>query len=169
MNEELFCKDPQNRLYGQLEAVVWSYLARTDDCQAQRWHRDYEGDKEQDTFSVIMPVFPAYQNKIGDETYYTVSVIRGSHKLDFEDVPTRNRTRYKKKVLDNIIHLKLRVGQALVINSKLVHRGGPASKLERMYCTKNYPGDPNKIGPIKDLAIHGYLKPRSDKWLYMLR
>ena len=61
-----------------------------------------------------------------------------------------------KKCSEELIHLELDVGQVLIGNGKIIHRGGPSS--ECMNMPMSYNGDKeNTIGGFKNLSIHCYL------------
>ena len=120
-----------------------SFLARTENCPVQQWHRDRKTG-----FFLILPLFPP--------TKYTVSVIKGSHKVEDCDAPVS-----LKKCRGEVMHLEVDVGQVLIGNAKIIHRGGPSSKFRDMPMSYNHKG--HTIGAFKNLSIHGYLSGNQEQ------
>ena len=135
-----------------LEPIKWSFLARTKNCPAQQWHVD---DDYKDHYFMVMPLYPC-----GKNCNYSLSVVKGSHNILYDTHPTSERTcEDMRKYLDeNILHLKLKVGQVLIAHANLWHRGGPNSKKGDLLGTCNFTNEPNKIPAIKNLSIHGYFR-----------
>ena len=126
------------------KAIHMSLLARTENCPVQQWHRDRKTG-----FFCILPLYPP--------TKYTVSVIKGSHKVEDCHAPVS-----LKKCSGEVMHLELDVGQVLIGNAKIIHRGGPSSKIKRnMPMTYNKKG--HSIGAFKNLSIHGYLSGNQEQ------
>ena len=132
-----------------LEPSCWTYEARTEGCKAQDWHQAKKG------YLIVMPLFPAnYDND--DKCTYSMSVIRGSHKCrEVENASTEDEAH-----INNMLHLDMKVGQTLILDSKLIHRGGPSSRWNDMFCSTG--STDSKIGAFKNLAIHGYLRCAGD-------
>ena len=133
-------KDPD--IYKDMKPIHWSVLGRSENCPPQQWHRD----KEEGCFC-IFPMYP--------ETGYTVSLIKETHSDytydTYEEVSM-------KECLDNIVHVELDVGQVLIGDSRIIHRGGPSSDLEMpMPMCSNCNDEGEKIDPLKNMSIHGYL------------
>ena len=107
-----------------------------------------------DGYFMVMPLYPC-----GKNSYYSLSVVKGSHHISYETDPnSKETTEDLSPYLDDILHLKLKVGQVLVAHANLWHRGGPNSKKGDLLGTCNFPNEPNKIPAIKNLSIHGYLR-----------
>lgn len=127
--------------YKDMNPIHWSVLGRSENCPPQQWHRD----KEEGCFC-IFPMYP--------ETGYTVSLIKGTH----EDCDNVHDEVSMKECIDKIIHLELDVGQVLIADSRIIHRGGPSSDLKLpMPMCSNTNGDETKIDPLKNMSLHGYL------------
>ena len=92
--------------------IHWSFLGRNENCPAQQWHRDRKNG-----FFCIFSLYPP--------TKYTVSVIKGSHEVEDCDAPVS-----LKKCSQELIHLELEVGQVLIGDARIIHRGGPSSGSE---------------------------------------
>ena len=122
--------------------IHWSFLGRNEGCPAQQWHRDRTKG-----FFCIFPLYPPKK--------YTVSVIKGSHKVEGNYRACRAPVSLKK-CCDELIHLELDVGQVLIGNGKIIHRGGPSSECMNMPMSYNGVKE-NTIGGFKNLSIHCYL------------
>ena len=148
-----------------LKPSFWAYEARTKECKAQDWHQAKKG------YSIVMPLFPAYYEP-NESCAYSMSVIRGSHNNSIYDYgKSRKNTSQRAHIedqahIENMLHLDMKVGQTLILDSKLIHRGGPSSKWDDMYFTTGNT-DTSKIGAFKNLAIHGYLNSDEDDELDM--
>ena len=128
-------------IYRDMKPIHWSVLGRSENCPPQQWHRD----KDYGCFC-IFPMYP--------ETGYTVSLIRGTHseyKYDNDDEVSM------KDCIDKIVHLELDVGQVLIGDSRIIHRGGPSSNEELPMPMCSNKNDGTKIEPLKNMSIHGYL------------
>ena len=62
-----------------------------------------------------------------------------------------------KECIDKIVHLELDVGQVLIGDSRIIHRGGPSSNEELPMPMCSNKNDGTKIEPLKNMSIHGYL------------
>ena len=137
-----------------LEPIKWSFLARTKICPVQQWHVD---DECKDHYFMVMPLCPC-----GKNCYYSLSVVKGSHNLQYDThmaIESESACEDMRKYLDeDILHLKLKVGQVLIAHANLWHRGGPNSKKGDLLGTCNFTNQPNKIPAIKNLSIHGYFR-----------
>ena len=164
INRDLKNKD--NTFTKNLKPFVWSYEARTEGCKAQHWHEDCD-----EGYSIVMPMFPAYWED-NDTCSYSMSVIKGSHNnsiYNYGDA-TKNsaqrRSIENEAHIDNMLHLEIKVGEALILDSKLIHRAGPSSRCIDMYGTENST-DMSKISAFKNLALCGHLRCTEDDQLDM--
>ena len=134
----------------KLQPLKWSFLARSKNCPAQQWHMD----NDKGGYFMVMPLYPCG----GKKTYYSVSVVKGSHNIKYEDPTDVASIEDLTKYLDDILHLQLKVGQVLVADAKIWHRGGPNSKCDELMGTYDFPEEDYKIPAIRNLSLHGYLK-----------
>ena len=134
-----------------LQSIKWSFLARTENCPVQQWHMDVDN---KDRYFMVMPLFP-----FGKKRYYSLSVVKGSQNIKYDS--SEETIEQLRPKLQDILHLRLKVGQVLVAHANLWHRGGPNSKGGNLVGTKDFEGEEEyKIPAIKNLSIHGYLKNR---------
>ena len=130
-------KNNDNNFTKNLEPFLWAYEAIKEECKAQHWREDCENG-----YSIVMPMFPVYYEN-NDTCCYSMSLIRGSHNNSIYDygIATKNSVQgdciEHQANIDNMLHLKIKVGQTLIFHSKLIHRGGPSSRCNDMYVTKN--------------------------------
>ena len=150
-----------------LKPSLWAYEARTKECKAQDWRQAKKG------YSIVMPMFPAYYEP-NESCAYSMSVIRGSHNNSIYDYgKSRKNTSQRAHIedqahIENMLHLDMKVGQTLILDSKLIHRGGPSSSCDDMYFTTDSTSTTQtQINAFKNLAIHGYLRCAGDEELDM--
>ena len=127
-------------IYKDMKPIHWSVLGRSENCPPQQWHRDMDKG--------CICVFPIYP-----EAGYTVSLIKGTHS-ECDDIDEEVSM---KECVDKIVHLELDVGQVLIADSRIIHRGGPISNEELPMPMCSNKNDGTKIDPLKNMSIHGYL------------
>ena len=144
------------------ESIYWSFMARCEGCARQKWHMDSKKG-----YFLVYPLYPYgynpnwmtsqpdynYPDLCG---YYDVYVIKGSHKLKW------NERLNKKENEKNVMCLNLVPGQVLIADAKLIHAGGPNASTDDMMGTTNCNDPENYIGAIKNLSIHAYLLHEDD-------
>ena len=93
--------------------------------------------------------------------------MNGSHKLKDVDYDS---TEQMREQLNNILHLQLKVGQVLVANANIIHRGGPNSDYRNLLGTdSNFQENELKMPGMRNLSIHGYLTQKGEKMMKLIQ
>lgn len=111
-----------------------AWLGRGSACTEQQWHRD-----DSSGYSIIVPFSPDY----------TVDVIPGSH-LTTKDDTLKSGHVWQKDALEKChTRCSMDLGDILVLDARVVHRGGPSSVKPWMQ-----PYNP-KLQAVYDKVCHG--------------